>query len=158
MTAPNGFTLASALPGEAGQIAALHRNIMGENDGWSDSGLRRVLSASAARGWIALADQSDAKPAGFVVAFAAAGEAEILAIGVAEEYRRLGIARSLLRQLAAQLAAEGVACLHLEVRASNFTARQLYTRNGFNETGLRKHYYQGIEDAVTMTCALAALC
>ncbi len=39
---------------------------------------------------------------------------------------------------------------HLEVRASNNKAIQLYQRLGFTEVGRRKNYYQDKEDAVLM--------
>ena len=95
------------------------------------------------------------EPAGFIIAFAAADEAEILALCVAPGHRRRGLARALLRKLAKQLAAHGIVRLHLEVRASNLAARELYARSGFVESGRRKGYYRGLdgaaaEDAITM--------
>ena len=166
MSTDDAFELAPAHPGDATSIAQLHRRLLGETDGWSDDGLRRVLTAPAARGWVASAassaqtsspqpsplpkDKAMNEPAGFIIAFAAADEAEVLALCVAPAHRRHGLASTLLRRLAKQLVAEGIVRLHLEVRASNLAAQQLYRRNGFVETGRRKGYYEGTEDAVTM--------
>lgn len=149
------FDLAPVHPADASALAALHREVLGETDGWSDVGLRRVLMASAARGLVATSRAAPRLPLGFVVAFAAAGEAEVLALCVAAAHRRQGVARALLRELGKQLATDGISRLHLEVRASNFAARELYARNGFTETGRRKLYYQGTEDAVTMARELS---
>ena len=153
MKAGDGFELVPAQAADADRLAALHRAVIGEADGWSDAGLARTLSASAARGVTAL-DSRDGAVIGFVIGLAAAGEAEILALCVAQSHRRRGVARTMLRRFARELAAEGTTQLHLEVRASNFPARELYARTGFVETGRRRNYYQGTEDAVTMSLAL----
>jgi ribosomal-protein-alanine N-acetyltransferase len=85
---------------------------------------------------------------------AAAGEAELVRIAVAPERRGQGLGRALLEHCQAALAAEGIATLHLEVRASNATAQALYRRCGWREAGLRKGYYKDGEDAVlfSRTC------
>jgi len=158
MTEASEFDIVPLQTGAPETLAALHRRVMGEPDGWSDSGLRRLLTANAARG---LQAELGGELAGYVLAFVAADEAEILALCVAPEHRRQGIARALLRQLAKLLATGGTNHLHLEVRASNLAARELYARSGFVETGRRKGYYHGAdgalaEDAVTMTLRLSA--
>jgi ribosomal-protein-alanine N-acetyltransferase len=46
---------------------------------------------------------------------------------------------------------DGVKLLFLEVRVSNFKARNLYKKVGFQEIGIRKNYYRiPEEDAVVM--------
>ena len=80
--------------------------------------------------------------AGFVLSRIAAGEAEILTIAVAPEWRRRGIATSLLTPHMAGLAAIGVDRLFLEVDAENAAARALYTNFGFEQVGERKAYYR----------------
>lgn len=79
---------------------------------------------------------------GFILSRVAAGEAEILTIAVAPEWRRRGIATSLLTPHMAGLAAIRVDRLYLEVDAENFSARALYARFGFEEVGERKAYYR----------------
>ncbi|MDQ6869606.1 MAG: GNAT family N-acetyltransferase [Pseudomonadota bacterium] len=80
--------------------------------------------------------------AGFVLSRVAAGEAEILTLAVAPEWRRRGIARSLLAPHLSGLAAIQVTRLFLEVGAENTAARALYANFGFAEVGERKAYYR----------------
>jgi [ribosomal protein S18]-alanine N-acetyltransferase len=80
--------------------------------------------------------------AGFVLSRVAAFEAEILTIAVAPEWRRRGIATSLLTPHMAGLAAIRVDRLFLEVDAENSAARALYANLGFEQVGERKAYYR----------------
>jgi ribosomal-protein-alanine N-acetyltransferase len=80
------------------------------------------------------------------------GEAHIIAIGVRNGYRRLGIGEGLLIatiELAQILNAHAVT---LEVRASNETAQELYKKYGFRVAGRRLKYYSSDgEDAIIMS-------
>ena len=79
-------------------------------------------------------------------------EAHIVAIGVREGYRRLGVGEALLIatiDLSATLNANAVT---LEVRASNAVAQALYSKYGFKVMGRRVKYYSSNgEDAVIMS-------
>ena len=79
-------------------------------------------------------------------------EAHIIAIGVRDGYRRLGIGEGLLIatiELAQILDANVVT---LEVRASNEIAQELYKKYGFQVTGRRPRYYSSDgEDAIIMS-------
>ena len=79
-------------------------------------------------------------------------EAHIVAIGVREGYRRLGVGEALLVatiDLSATLNANAVT---LEVRASNTAAQALYSKYGFKVMGRRVKYYSSNgEDAVIMS-------
>ncbi len=79
-------------------------------------------------------------------------EAHIIAIGVRDSYRRLGIGEGLLIatvELAQILTANVVT---LEVRASNEIAQELYKKYGFRVTGRRSRYYSSDgEDAIIMS-------
>ncbi|SHF62873.1 ribosomal-protein-alanine N-acetyltransferase [Microbulbifer donghaiensis] len=81
-------------------------------------------------------------------------EAEILDVAVSPDWRRRGIAESLLAELIARLPVE-ICRLLLEVRASNRAALSLYRKLGFHEDGVRKNYYPadaGLrEDALLMS-------
>jgi [ribosomal protein S18]-alanine N-acetyltransferase len=80
--------------------------------------------------------------AGFILSRIAADEAEILTIAVAPEWRRRGIATSLLKPHLYGLAAIRVSRLFLEVDAENTAARALYENFGFEQVGERKAYYR----------------
>jgi len=79
-------------------------------------------------------------------------EAHIIAIGVRDDYRRLGIGEGLLIatiELAQMLNANVVT---LEVRASNEIAQELYKKYGFRVVGRRLRYYSSDgEDAIIMS-------
>ncbi len=79
-------------------------------------------------------------------------EAHIIAIGVRDSYRRLGIGEGLLIatiELAQILSTHVVT---LEVRASNEIAQELYRKYGFRVIGRRPRYYSSDgEDAVIMS-------
>ena len=79
-------------------------------------------------------------------------EAHIIAIGVRDGYRRLGIGEGLLIatiELAQVLNSNVVT---LEVRASNEIAQELYKKYGFRVVGRRPRYYSSDgEDAIIMS-------
>ena len=79
-------------------------------------------------------------------------EAEITNIAVDEKMRRLGVATTLLEGLRTGWCRYDIKYLHLEVRESNYPARKLYEKNGFEIDGMRKNFYQKPqENAVLMT-------
>ncbi len=101
------------------------------------------------------ADPESDIPLGFLAAGLLAPEAELETIAVAHEHQRRGLGGLLLRALAEELRKEHVRELHLEVRASNRTARGFYRAQGFEETGRRVSYYADPEeDAVLMRLKL----
>ena len=71
---------------------------------------------------------------------------EILGIGVIEEYRMNGIAGELMNELLDFFNKSSYLKIILEVRESNDTAKNLYTKLGFNKISKRKNYYKN-EDA-----------
>jgi ribosomal-protein-alanine N-acetyltransferase len=79
-------------------------------------------------------------------------DAHITNIAVDPEVQRRHIgARLLLHQ--ARLAIDlGFRNLTLEVRTSNTAAQELYRRFGMAPAGIRKNYYEGVEDAIVMWC------
>lgn len=80
-----------------------------------------------------------------------AGEGEIQRIAVLPEFRGRGAGRKLMEAMEAYASAEGVEAVTLEVRESNFIARNLYKSYGFAEEAIRKGYYHHPdEDAVIM--------
>ncbi len=78
---------------------------------------------------------------GFAWVMRALDEAELLDIAVAPEHRRAGHGQHLLVETCARLRQHGVRALHLEVRASNVSARALYAQAGFVGVGVRVGYY-----------------
>jgi [ribosomal protein S18]-alanine N-acetyltransferase len=95
--------------------------------------------------WVAI---SENRTAGYLVSRTLSeGESEILDLAVAPEFRRRGIARALLQELLAM----SNRTVFLEVRASNFAARNLYKCFGFQEVAIRTEYYNlPCESAIVM--------
>jgi len=93
--------------------------------------------------------------AGYLEARRAADELHVLALAVAPRARRQGAASALLQAVLGEAAREGVARVHLEVRASNTAARRFYERHGFALVGRRRRYYRNDEDALLLTRELA---
>jgi ribosomal-protein-alanine N-acetyltransferase len=90
--------------------------------------------------------------AGFIGVWYMADEAHIVNIGVTNEHRGNGLGELLLIAAVEHAQEQGASMVTLEVRESNFIARNLYRKYGFTERGLRKAYYSdNREDAVIMT-------
>ncbi|HZT29670.1 MAG TPA: ribosomal protein S18-alanine N-acetyltransferase [Bryobacteraceae bacterium] len=94
-----------------------------------------------------------------VVGFAVArplgeGEAEILNLAVAPEFRRRGVARGLFEALQKRRSGH----LYLEVRESNQEARKFYQMLGFQEVGRRDGYYDQPPEAAIVMKFLSCYC
>jgi ribosomal-protein-alanine N-acetyltransferase len=75
----------------------------------------------------------------------------VMNIAVVPEFRRRGIARSLLERLFEITATDSRRGYTLEVRVSNAEAIRLYERLGFEARGIRRGYYtDNREDALIM--------
>jgi ribosomal-protein-alanine N-acetyltransferase len=78
-------------------------------------------------------------------------EAHITTIAVDPRRHRLKIGSRLLLVLARDAIGRGATALTLEVRMSNTAAQDMYRRFGFGPVGVRKNYYQEVnEDALVM--------
>lgn len=118
--------------------------------------LRIAAEQPSRRGaWVAVSGETDADVCGFAIASAAAGEAELESVVVAEAFRRRGVGRGLLAEVMRWGRDIGAERLLLEVRASNEAARAMYVRAGFQEDGVRRRYYRNPEeDAVLLSLPL----
>lgn len=80
-------------------------------------------------------------PAGFVLTRHAAGEEELLLIGVAPACRRRGLGQMLIDRLFDAARARGATRIFLEMRRGN-PAVNLYRKVGFEPIGERPDYYR----------------
>ncbi len=82
-------------------------------------------------------------------------EGHITTMAVAPEWRGKGIGKILLSHLINESKRRGLKELFLEVRESNWVAREMYQKFGFKMLARRKRYYvQPIEDAIIMSLKL----
>ena len=80
----------------------------------------------------------------------AVDDAHVTNIAVGRDHQRRGVATRLLAELAWTAVERGSTAMTLEVRVSNVAAQQLYRRFGFEAAGVRKNYYENVEDAIVM--------
>lgn len=116
------------------QIAELEKLCF--SDAWSEKSIASELENELAL-WLVAVDGDTV--AGYIGSQTVLGEADMMNVAVAPEYRRRGIARKLVEELISRLNAHS---LTLEVRVSNENARRLYDSMGFQQVGLRKKYYE----------------
>ena len=114
---------------------------------WGAAGVRNAV---AAPGVFALISEPDGIAAGLFIGRVAADEAEVLTMGVLQNFRRRGVAKGLLTSGREYAARSGANVLHLEVAADNIAAIALYESFGFIANGLRPAYYRNGADAVLM--------
>ncbi len=130
-------------------MSALHAASFPES--WTVESIGELLASPGAFAFIAVDVTSLA--AGFVLARAAADEAEILTIAVRPDARKKGVGRDLMEIAARHAQKEGAKAMFLEVGQSNRAARKLYQSLGFAEAGKRKDYY-GAEDGLVLKADL----
>jgi tRNA threonylcarbamoyladenosine biosynthesis protein TsaB len=145
----NAIRLRPAVAADGDLLAGLNAASLPEN--WDAGFFAQVLDGPGGFGFVA---EAHGVATGFVLARAAAAEAEILAIAVSAAYRRNGIARRLLVEAVAQAGRLGAANLFLEVADDNVPAQNLYESQGFRLVGRRKRYYPGGQDALLLRAAV----
>jgi [ribosomal protein S18]-alanine N-acetyltransferase len=91
--------------------------------------------------------------AGYGIMSIAAGEAHLLNLCVAADWRCRGVGRRLLAHLLQVAASLGARESFLEARPSNTIAIRLYQALGYVQIGIRRGYYQAVdgrEDAIVL--------
>jgi ribosomal-protein-alanine N-acetyltransferase len=116
---------------------------------WPERSFRfEIMENPASRCWIA---DMNGKVVGMIVVWLIVDEAHVATLATHPDFRRQGIAKRLLSHALLQLIEEGARSSFLEVRESNFAAREMYRKFGYEETGRRRRYYSdNDEDAILM--------
>jgi ribosomal-protein-alanine acetyltransferase len=120
------------------------------NDAWSERSMRAEVTGDHTYYLVAFRAASPAGPAspdvieGYAGLLAPAGttDGDIQTIAVAPGARRQGLGRALMLTLLGEARRRGITAVFLEVRADNPGAQALYRMLGFEEIGVRPHYYQ----------------
>jgi ribosomal-protein-alanine N-acetyltransferase len=124
-----------ATPADAPALAAAHAAAF--DHPWDAAAFTELM---AGPGVFALA--AGAGPtAGLILCRVAAGELEVLTIGVDPAARRQGLARALMAAALAAGRQAGAETAFLEVADDNPAAVALYAGLGFRRAGLRRSYY-----------------
>lgn len=133
-------------------LASLHARAFPKP--WSAAEIAKLMENQAV---FALLHGNGTEPNGFVMAWAAAGDSELLTVAVVPEARRKGVGAALVTSAGVAALVRGAASMHLEVAETNDAARALYTKLGYEEAGRRHAYYAGeggSVDAIVMRRAL----
>lgn len=133
-------------PCHVAEIAALEKQCF--SDPWSENSVAYELTNPLSL-WLVAMDGD--KVAGYIGSQTVMGEADMMNVAVAPEYRRRGIAQALVTELIARLKDADCTQITLEVRASNESAIALYQKLGFQQVGCRPRYYRNPkEDALIL--------
>lgn len=128
------------------QVAELEKQCF--SNPWSENSVRSELNNPLSL-WIVACDGDSV--VGYVGSQSVLGEADMMNLAVAPQYRRRSVASNLITTLVEKLTESGAHCLTLEVRASNFPAIELYRKHGFVAVGKRPNYYHNPkEDALIL--------
>lgn len=116
---------------------------------WPERSFRfEVTDNPASRCWVA---ELDGKVIGMIVVWLLVDEAHVATIATDPDFRRQGVAKSLLAHALRHLIDEGAQSSFLEVRESNIAAQEMYRKFGYEEAGRRRRYYRdNDEDAILM--------
>ncbi|WP_192499184.1 GNAT family N-acetyltransferase [Skermanella pratensis] len=129
-------------------LGCLHSACFPE-DPWSGAAIGRLLATPGMFSFLAdVGEPGEPRPVGFVLARVAAGEGEIITIGIEPAARRAGAGGALLDAAAGAARDCGAESLFLEVAEDNNPALRLYRRRKFLEIGRRPNYYRRIDGAV----------
>jgi ribosomal-protein-alanine N-acetyltransferase len=149
------IALGLARGGEAAALAAMSRDLIETGLGWTYRAPRMAALIGDPSVTVLVA-RDDPRLAGFAVMRFGDDHARLMLLAVQPAWRRVGIARRMLHWLVDSAAAAGMASIHVELRASNTAAHDLYEGAGFTETFRVPGYYQGREAALRMIRVLRA--
>lgn len=119
------------------------------DDFWKTSNLKSELENINSKYIVARLDN---KIVGFAGICFSVDDVHITNIVVHKNYRHHGIGSVLLEELIKLAKVKN--SITLEVNTKNIYAQKLYLKYGFKNLGIRKKYYNGVEDAFIMTLYL----
>lgn len=116
---------------------------------WPERSFRFELTDNpASRCWVA---EREKRLVGMIVVWLLVDEAHVATLATHPDFRRQGIARTLLSHALRNLSKEGAQSSFLEVRVNNIVAQEMYRKFGYKESGRRRRYYRdNDEDAILM--------
>ena len=125
--------------GDGEIVACIHALCFDED--WDAATIKKVLAMPGAFGFAARADPAG-DIAGFALARIVADKCELLSLGVAPNWRGLGIGGVLFDAAIVRACALNAARFYLEVAEDNADALHLYAVRGLVSVGRRPDYYR----------------
>ena len=140
-------------------VSALHKSVFEEQgeEGWTKDEFKSLLTNPVYECYLYHIDD---EPFGLSLISNICGEMEIITVGIIPTKRHQGLGRSIIDALLTHATASDISNIHIEVRADNVAALQLYITSGFTDIGRRADYYtlqdKSKIDAILMTydCAI----
>jgi ribosomal-protein-alanine N-acetyltransferase len=123
----------------AAALSALHAACF--DTSWSAAEMSKLLTMPGTRAVIATTDGDDT-PLAFAMVRTAAGESEVITLGVVPAWRRRGIGRVVLDHCQDLAARDGARRMFLEVAEGNRSALALYEAADYAAVGHRPDYYR----------------
>ncbi len=146
--------LVPATAAECEAMASAHAQAF--DNPWRSDEFEDLLDGDGVFGLLAAGED----PMGVILCRVAAGEMEVLTLGVPPWARRRGVGQALMDAALLLARQAGAGACFLEVDVANDGAIALYERLGFRRAGLRKAYYDrgpaGYADALVMRLDLNA--
>ncbi len=127
------------------QISTIENQAFG--DPWSDELLAAELSLG---GTLFAVAEINGLVVGYIIAQDLASEFHILNVAVMEDFKGIGIGSMLVEETMKFAETHRMIGVTLECRVSNAAAVGLYQKMGFDNSGIRKAYYDDGEDAYIM--------
>lgn len=115
---------------------------------WDERRVRRSIEHSECAVVVA---RDRGRLAGFAIMEYLDQDAHLNLLAVRPGFRRQGLGARLLDWLESSARIAGIFLVRLELRAGNDAARSFYEKLGYRETGRRRAYYSGREDALCMS-------
>jgi ribosomal-protein-alanine acetyltransferase len=143
------ITLKLARRTDAKQIAQMSRDLVEDGLPWSWTSARVIQHILHPESNV-LAAWANGRLVGFAIMQYFNEHAHLNLLAVEPTYRRLGIARQLLRWLEETCLAGGVFTVRLEVRAANKDAQAFYRNLGYYNGKVLPRYYSSREAALQM--------
>ena len=129
--------------GDASAVAAIAAASF--SSPWEAGNFSSVLESDACLGLGAFAP--DGRLQAYLVALEVSGEIDVVSVATDPSCRRRGLARALFEAVFLRPATARVV---LEVAVDNAMGIALYESLGFIRMGVRRRYYGGVKDALTM--------
>ncbi len=140
------FSVCYLQESDAADINAIERNCF--SSPWSTDSIKSSMENNN----IFLGVKENGTLLGYLSFYETYKECYINNIAVLPEFRRRGVARTLLSELIGIAQNADFSFISLEVRESNSAAITLYSAFGFSEEGKRKNFYTApTEDAIILT-------
>jgi ribosomal protein S18 acetylase RimI-like enzyme len=142
-----GLSIVHARKMHLDQICALERQIFADDDQFSRSRLRYLLSSRNAAFFLGL---KDGQPIAYGIALKnrlvnGKVKGRIYSLGVVREHRHRGIGSRLLNALEQWLVAAGASFITLETKATKGGAKHFFKERGYRVTEFLAEYYSSLD-------------